>query len=50
MPKGFDQKCYELAEHFLQDREKVPVLLIEELAQEIQDAIELWFSGKDWVP
>jgi hypothetical protein len=44
---SFDSKCYDLAEHFLQDE---PDLDNEdrrkELAQEIQEAVEAWFLAE----
>ena len=46
-PLSFDSKCYDLAEHFLEDE---PTLKTEEmknqLAQEIQDAVESWIIDK----
>lgn len=46
-PYSFDTKCYELAEHFLQDE---PDLDNEErrkdLAQEIQESIEAFLLGQ----
>ncbi len=52
MPRGFDPKCGELAEHFLADKlEGYPatVQIIDQadragLAQAIQDAAEEWLS------
>jgi len=42
---AFDVKCYDLAESFLKDRFKdVPQNAINELAQEIQNTIELFIE------
>ena len=46
MPKGYDQKCLDLAEYFLRDANPTPADK-EELAQVIQDAIENWFSARE---
>jgi hypothetical protein len=47
---SYDKKTEELAEHFLEDvsmdNPVQRVLLIRELAQVLQDAMELWFEGK----
>ena len=45
--KGFDAHCYDLAVLVLEDQlDPVPVLMAQELAQVIQDAIEDWLEGK----
>jgi hypothetical protein len=50
MSKGYDEKCYELAEHFLDGElngsEESEQASKQSLAQAIQDAIELWFVGQ----
>ena len=51
MSKGYDSKCYDLAEAFVDDTNRCDGTHytpadIDELAQEIQGAIESWFSGK----
>jgi hypothetical protein len=38
----YDQKCYELAEHFLDD--SASVKRVSDLAQHIQDCIEGWLE------
>ncbi len=49
MVKTFDSKCYELAVYFLEDRfDKVPVLIAENLARDIQQAVEDFFLDEDW--
>lgn len=40
MPKTYDVKSYELAKHFIGDRDGVFPEQIDELAREIQGAIE----------
>jgi hypothetical protein len=46
-PLSFDSKCYDLAEHFLEDE---PTLDNEDarnqLAQEIQETVEAWIIDK----
>ena len=44
MSKGYDEKCYELAQYFLEDYEHSEAQAAE-LAQDIQDAVENWFGG-----
>jgi hypothetical protein len=39
----FDPKCHELADHFLP--ESVGERFRDELAQAIQDAVEMWFQS-----
>jgi hypothetical protein len=46
MAKGYDPKSYELAEYFLAE-DHWGEEDIADLAQTIQDAIELWFTGKE---
>lgn len=41
----YDPKCEELAEHFLPADQ--PIAKREELAQWIQDQIELWLEGEE---
>lgn len=44
---GYDSGCYDLAVKFLEDHyDPIPVKKIHELAQEIQDCIELWLEGE----
>jgi hypothetical protein len=45
MSKGYDPKCRELAQHFLEIDNPSDVEVVE-LAQHIQDAIEHWFVGR----
>lgn len=40
MPKTFDTKCYELAKHFLGDRDGISEMQIRNLACEIQGTVE----------
>jgi hypothetical protein len=42
----YDQKCYDLASHFLSDEKGATVIDIQNLAQAIQSAIEDWLE--DW--
>jgi hypothetical protein len=43
----YDIKCFELAVQFLEDHfDPVPLTKAQELAQEIQDAIENWLSSE----
>jgi len=42
---AYDAKCYELAEHFLDD--SASVRQVSELAQHIQDSIEAWIEGPE---
>lgn len=45
---SYDEKCYELAEHFLPNPEKGQ---LENLAQHIQYSIEDWLMGSEnWGP
>ena len=46
MKKGHDPACRELAEHFLPDG--APEEVKRELAQHIQDQIELWLVGEEF--
>lgn len=41
----FDSKCYDLAEHFLQDHPGASDAMKSELAQAIQDVVEYYFIG-----
>jgi hypothetical protein len=44
---SFDSKCYDLAEHFLQDEADLDSEdKRKELAQEIQEAIEAWLLAE----
>lgn len=45
----YDPKCLELAEYFLSDRKKTPLVLemTPLLAQHIQDAVEDWMRAVD---
>ena len=45
MGKGYDSKCYDLAEHFLHKGEGED--LKQDLAQTIQDAVEDWFESEE---
>jgi hypothetical protein len=40
MAKTFDTKCYELAKHFLADRDGISEMQIRNLACEIQQTVE----------
>jgi hypothetical protein len=44
MNLGFDSKCADLADHFLQDEPAEIVRKRNDLAQAIQDAVEDWFE------
>ena len=50
--KTYDVKCYELAEHFLQDHPDYPEVdpkdRCKQLASDIQDAIEVFFEIEEW--
>jgi hypothetical protein len=55
MPKTYDPRCYDLAEHFLQDEpcSEDPELYDQQrdsLARHIQQAIEDWFVTPDKEP
>jgi hypothetical protein len=44
---SFDSKCYDLAEHFVQDENICPEdreKILNEMAQDIQDAVEDFFT------
>lgn len=41
----FDPKCAELSQHFLPEADDAKR---NELAQAIQDAVELWFDAEEW--
>jgi hypothetical protein len=44
---SYDIKCFELAAQFLEDHfDPVPLTKAQELAQEIQDAIDIWLEGE----
>jgi hypothetical protein len=46
-PYSFDSKCYDLAEHFIQDENIRPEdrdKILNNLAQDIQDAVEDFFT------
>ena len=51
MPKTYDEKCEELARHFLQDYEPLENATIDslaaELADEIQCSIEDWLDNRE---
>jgi len=47
--KGYDVKCGELAEYFLEDEQHEPEE-VQSLAQCIQDAIENWFEPRESRP
>lgn len=46
--KSYDEKCYDLAEHFLSDCDpyRLPLRAKEELSTVIQRAIEDWLEGQ----
>lgn len=44
MRKGYDSKCYDLAEHFLCETHEGDMPCLEELAQLIQNTVEGWLS------
>lgn len=47
MTKTFDRACYELAEKFLQDApEQNTESNRDDLASQIQEAVEVWFADK----
>jgi len=50
MSKTYDVKCYELAEHFLQDHPEINTVdRCRDLAGEIQEAVESWLSMEEWL-
>ena len=44
---SFDDRCLELAEHFLMDEKDCDEDREYSLAQAIQDAVENWFAGNE---
>lgn len=45
---AYDSKCFELAEHFLSDcTNPMARLRTRELAQHIQDEIEIWLEAEE---